>query len=201
MEIYAPPEPSSRVIWIAGLLAALLEIVVLTVFGYRGHWLAHPGKIGLDETKFVDAQIYEIPKEAKLIEKIAKIPPKVSHETTLSKEPAAGRTPAPSEKFAAENQTADGPPPQGSHGPMAIYAPPPEIPSYLRDQDLKATVVVDFFVSAQGAVTPRLVGSSGNEELDAIAMETAKKWQFRPAEKDHKAVDAKVRLRILFTVQ
>jgi len=75
------------------------------------------------------------------------------------------------------------------------------IPSYLQDQNFKTSVVIDFFVSALGSVTPKLVGSSGNEELDALALNTAKKWQFRAAEKDHHTIDSKVRLRIIFEVK
>jgi TonB family protein len=61
--------------------------------------------------------------------------------------------------------------------------------------------VIDFFVDSQGESTPRLVGSSGNEELDAITLATVKKWQFRPAEQDGKPIDAKTRLRVEFEVQ
>lgn len=75
------------------------------------------------------------------------------------------------------------------------------IPAYLQNQELKTSVVIDFFINSQGGVTPRLVGSSGNEELDAIAIEAVKKWQFRPAENDHHAIDSKVRLRIVFEVK
>jgi TonB family protein len=52
-----------------------------------------------------------------------------------------------------------------------------------------------------GVVTPRLLSSSGNEELDVIALNTSRQWQFRPAESDHVAIDSKVRLRILFEVK
>ena len=88
-----------------------------------------------------------------------------------------------------------------THGPVALYAPPPQIPVYLQDQDIKTHVIIDFLVNQQGGTNPRLVSSSGNEELDAIALETAKKWIFRPAEKDGKKIESKVRLRIIFVVQ
>jgi TonB family protein len=60
--------------------------------------------------------------------------------------------------------------------------------------------VIEFLITASGGVTPRLLRSSGNDELDAIALTTVKKWQFRPAEQDHKAIDSKIRLRIVFEV-
>jgi TonB family protein len=123
-------------------------------------------------------------------------------EVAISKVPKKGRAPKPGENpLNEQNQTTSGPPMAPTHGPVALFAPAPVIPPYLQNQDLKATAVIDFFVTAQGGVSPRLVGSTGNEELDAIAINTAKKWQFRPAEQDHKPVDSKVRLRIVFEVK
>lgn len=131
---------------------------------------------------------------------------KKSHEVTISKEVDKGRKAKEEEKKAladdSQNQTTQsksdslGP----THGAVAIFTPTPVIPDYLRDQDLKSSVVVEFFVTAQGAVTPRLLSSSGNDELDAIALAAVKKWQFRPAENEHKPIDAKFRLRIDFDV-
>jgi len=60
--------------------------------------------------------------------------------------------------------------------------------------------VIEFLITAQGEVTPRLLDSSGNDELDAIAIDTVKKWQFKPAAQDNVPIDSKTRLRILFEV-
>ena len=87
-----------------------------------------------------------------------------------------------------------------THGPVAFYTPAPVIPAYLRNQNLKTSVVIEFLITAQGVVAPRLLDSSGNDELDAIALRTAAQWQFKPAAKDNVPVDSKTRLRILFEV-
>ncbi len=102
----------------------------------------------------------------------------------------------------APNQTtAQSPPPPPTHGPMVNYAPSPKIPSYLKNAAFKTSVWIEFFVPAQGACRPALIGSSGSEELDAIALKFAQNWVFRPAEKDGKVTDSKVRLRINFEVE
>lgn len=181
--------------------AVLFEALLLTAFGWNGHWLAHPPKNEVDTSHFLEAQIFELPPEAQLNE--AK--PTAVHakpEATLSKVVHKGReAKADENKVEENNQTQSGPPMAPSHGPVAIFAPPPHIPAYLQDQEIHASVMIDFLVSAQGVSTPRLAGSSGNEELDAIALASARKWQFRPAEKNHQAIDSKVRLRVVFEVQ
>ena len=190
----------TKVLSYAGMCAFILEFILLTAVGWNQHWLAHPQKTtGLDASKFIEAEVFQMPKEA-VLHDIAKVQAPV-HEVTLSKTPDQGRKAEPEEnKLSDENKTESGPPLAPSHGPIAIYSPPPEIPEYLKNQDLKTSVVIDFFVSAQSALTVQLVNSSGNEELDAIAIRSVKTWKFHAAEKDHKAIDSKVRLRILFDV-
>jgi len=180
------------------LVAALIfELLALTAFGTNWHWLAHPPKTD-DTSNFIEAQIFELPPEAQLMEKTAV---HAKPEVTISKTPNKGREAKPDEKVQEENQTQSGSQLAPTHGPVAIFSPSPKIPAYLQDKDLHTSVVIDFFVTAQGIATPRLVGSSSNEELDAIALAAAKKWQFRAAEKDHLPIDSKVRLRIMFEVQ
>ena len=183
------------------LIALFLEGGLLTAIGWHEHWLAHPSQ-GNEETQFIEAQVFQMPtEEARLVEdKPAKT--RVSRsEATLSKSPSQGvksKTPVTVEE---ENKTESGPKMAPTHGPVPLYAPEPTIPGYLRNQVMKASVVVEFLISSQGAFHIRLISSSGNEELDAAALATLKKWQFRPAEQDHKAIDSKVRLRIVFKVE
>jgi TonB family protein len=99
-----------------------------------------------------------------------------------------------------QNQVEAGPALGPTHGPVALYAPAPVIPAYLRNQNLKTNVVIEFLITAQGQVTARLLQSSGSDELDAIALDTVKKWKFKPAAKDNQPVDSKTRLRIKFEV-
>lgn len=182
-------------------IALLIEAAVLVGVGSWQHWLAHPQKnTSLDTSNFIETQMVQIPHENKLTEEKPVAAP-ARHEAVLSKTPDTGRKAKPEEsKIDESNQTQARSSLGPTHGPVAVFSPSPVIPSYLQNKELHASVVIDFFVNSRGGTTPRLVGSSGNEELDALAIRTAQRWQFRPAEKDHRAVDSKVRLRILFEV-
>lgn len=194
--------PENRIFALALLAAFLLEALLLTFFGWTSHWLAHPPSNN-DDARFIEAQVFTVPnEEAHLVEKPSEAPRQQRRqEVPLSRVPHQGQPKAtPPGAGEEQNITEAGPTQPPTHGPLAIYSPAPVLPSYLRDKELKTAVVIDFYVNAQGVAVPRLVGSSGNEELDAIALRAVKQWQFRPAEADHKPVDAKVRLRILFEV-
>ena len=189
-----------RVLLGCAAVALALELMLLIVLGWSRHWLSHPQKAD-DISNFIEAQIFELPPEAHLIDQIKPLAP-VKHEVAISKKVNQGRETKPDEnKIQDENQTESGAKLAPTHGPVAVFSPSPHIPSYLQDKELHVSVVIDFFVSALGSTMPRLVGSSGNEELDAIALEAANKWRFRAAEKDHHPTDSKVRLRIVFDVQ
>lgn len=200
LNIESSDKHERKTLGVSLMAAFFIEVLFLTAIGWKSHWLAHP--VVSDHTdNYIEAQIFELPPEAQLTEKKASSAPAKS-EATLSKVSGKGREAKPDEnKIQEENQTQSGQQLAPTHGPIAIFSPAPKIPSYLQTKELHASVIIDFFVSAQGNTSPRLVGSSGNEELDAIALDATKKWQFRPAEKDHQAIDSKVRLRIVFEVQ
>jgi TonB family protein len=147
----------------------------------------------------LEAEIYEAPKVDKLLsEKPVAAAPK---EAVISKTPDKGRAAKPGENIVdTNNRTETGTALPPSHGPIVVYSPQPSIPQYMRDQALKASVVIDFTITATGEASPRLVNSSGNEELDAIALKTAKTWRFKAAAKENHPVDSKIRLRIVFEV-
>lgn len=189
-----------KVLWVSAGVALVLEFVILTVVGWEQNWMPKPTAPG-EAVKFIEAQVYQPPKLEHLIEPEKTVAP-VKREATLSKVPDKGREAKPDEKQVQDqNQTQGGPILGATHGPVVVFSPSPVIPPYLQNQDLHASVVIDFYVTAQGETTPRLVNSSGNQELDAIAISAAKKWRFKPAEKDHQVIDAKARLRILFEVK
>jgi TonB family protein len=193
------PDTDSKVIPKALALAVVVEFLLLTFFGIQSHWIAHPPKSD-NEAQFIEAEVFEAPKLEHLVES-KPIQAPAQHEAVLSKVPGQGKKAKETTHLEEKNQTtsSDRPLPP-THGPLAVYAPPPSIPDYLRERDLNVSAVIDFYITAQGQVNPRLVGSTGNEELDALAIATAKKWQFRPAEQNHKSVDSKIRLRIVFSV-
>jgi TonB family protein len=114
--------------------------------------------------------------------------------------PKPAKKPEPP-KSPEQNQVEAGPDLGPTHGPVALYAPQPVIPAYLRGQNLKTSVVIEFLITAGGQVTCRLLESSGSDELDALSIETAEKWRFKPAAQDNVPIDSKTRLRITFEVQ
>ena len=185
----------------SALAAFVTEAILLTAVGWHEHWLAHPQKTtSQDDSRFIETEIFEIPSEAHLTEQ-KKSPQIKKSEVTLSRRPNKGQASKNPPSIEEENQTESGPLIAKSHGPVAIYAPAPVIPHYLQDRDIHTHVVIDFYVNSQGTAIPRLMSSSGNEELDAIALETVHQWKFRPAEKEGKVTESKVRLRIVFEVK
>jgi TonB family protein len=199
-----PVATDRRALFVCTLAALTVEFVLLTAVAWYNHWLSHPQKTtGLDESKFIEAQMFELPKEAAHLSQEKPVSA-ARPESVISKVAGAGRKAKPGEKtLEDQNQATQGNTPVAAptHGPIAVYTPSPAIPTYLQNQNLNTSVVIEFLVSSQASVSPRLLSSSGNEELDAIALTTAKLWQFRPAERDHKPIDSKVRLRILFEVK
>jgi TonB family protein len=127
----------------------------------------------------------------------------ITHEVTVSKVLNKGKEASTEMKkvLESDNQTvATSPLEASSHGPVVESAPTPKLPSYLKEQNLKTSILIEFLIAANGQAKANLLGTSGNEELDALALKTAQSWKFRPAKKDGKAIDSKVRLRINFEV-
>jgi TonB family protein len=190
--------PEDRAFRLAALAALALEAGILALLGLsQAHWLGRPGHAA-DAAEYIEAQVMPMPEEAHLVSQdaAASVP-----EEVLSKEAGKGKKPKPGQKpIQDQNQTQAGPALGATHGVVALYAPAPVIPAYLRDQMLKASVVIEFTVTAAGQASPRLLSSSGNEELDAIALGTVRKWRFAPAEQEHHPMDSKTRLRIMFEV-
>ncbi len=86
------------------------------------------------------------------------------------------------------------------HGPIPYYNPVPQIPERLRHERQHRSVQIEFFVSAQAMVTPRVTDTSGNSELDQLAIDSTRQWKFHPAEARGRAVDSQVRVRIYFQI-
>src|SRR5689334_7036407 len=117
----------SKILFRSGLIAFFLEASLLTAVGWREHWLAHPQKTtGLDDSRFIEAQVYQVTEQAHLVEEKPLKQPKIRHEAVISKEPGKGTPAKPDQKSSEEeNKTESGPKLAPNHGPVAIYAPPP----------------------------------------------------------------------------
>lgn len=200
----SPQSSDTKILILSAFIAILIEAIVIIAIGLeKQDLLSRPTDSSIEDSRFVEAQMVQMPEEAHLVEEKKETTPVAKPDPVLSRVAGKGKkAESQSSDQEEQNETQSGPPPVArTHGPIVVYSPPPIIPTYLQNQDLKTHVVIDFYVKVNGDSTPRLVGPSGNEELDAIALSTVKKWQFRPAEEDGKPVDSKVRLRIVFEVK
>ena len=85
---------------------------------------------------------------------------------------------------------------------VAVESPEPTIPDDLRSEPLDKTLVVEADVDVDGKPTNvRVAASTGIKELDAVGVDTAKRYRFRPATVDDAPTAQHVRFRILFMVE
>ncbi len=83
---------------------------------------------------------------------------------------------------------------------VPVSKPEPTIPDDLREADLNATYEALFTVHPDGTATVKMVSGTGNPTLDALALDAARRWTFRPATRDGQPVESYLRLRIEFEV-
>jgi protein TonB len=131
---------------------------------------------------------------------------------------AAGRAaPAPAPSPKAEARAAPEPAPAPKPAPpapapkplvpvltevAATYNPSPTIPDDLRSEAMDTTVTAQFMVGTDGVpARVKIVKSSGNDQLDRLALDTARKWRFKPATRDGQPIESRVVLHIEFEVQ
>ncbi len=86
-------------------------------------------------------------------------------------------------------------------GARATYAPVPEIPDDLRENNLNAVAVAHFKVDANGAAEVTLAQPTDNPRLNEIILDTLKQWRFAPATRGGVAVESEFDIRIPITVQ
>ncbi len=116
--------------------------------------------------------------------------------------PKVAQNPAPPPKVEAPPQ----PKPEVKHDPVYTDAvptssPQPSIPDDLRSEAMDSTFVAEFTVGADGTPTQvKVAQSTGNDELDRIALDAAKQWKFKPATRDGQPIESRVRLHIEFQV-
>jgi protein TonB len=83
--------------------------------------------------------------------------------------------------------------------PRAVFNPLPVYPTAAQRAGLSGTVVLHIDVGAEGNVSAvRLAASSGHAVLDAAALQAARRWRFRPAQRDGRPVAMTVRYEIEF---
>ena len=86
--------------------------------------------------------------------------------------------------------------------PVPISRPAPTYPSDAMRNGETGTVVVRIEVGADGEPTAvRLATRSGSRSLDRAALQAAKRWRFRPAQRDGQPVPGSVDVPIAFSLE
>ncbi len=86
--------------------------------------------------------------------------------------------------------------------PAPAYRPEPVYPAFARRLGYEGRVVLHIQVLATGSVgTVRVERSSGYAVLDEAALESVKRWRFKPAQRGGQPVDATLLVPITFKLQ
>jgi TonB family protein len=87
---------------------------------------------------------------------------------------------------------------QGMKPPKATSAPDPKFPDLPPDAEPHGTVVMLVGINAKGHVEAVRVLRSDEPAFEPSAVNTVKKWKFRPAEKNGHAVPVQVTVEMKF---
>lgn len=82
----------------------------------------------------------------------------------------------------------------------AVYNPEPEIPSHLLEEAFQSFCIARFKVKPTGLTSVQIDTSSGSAEVDEIALETLRRWRFKPAMLDGEPVECNKRIKVEFKV-
>lgn len=82
-----------------------------------------------------------------------------------------------------------------------VDSPAPEIPASLQETAFKSYCEARFVIDAKGGTTVSIVSSSGSEEIDAVALQTLKKWKFKPATLEGEPTSSTRRIKVEFEVE
>jgi len=82
----------------------------------------------------------------------------------------------------------------------AVEAPRPEIPAELHEQCFKSCCIARFLIKDDGKYSVKLISSSGSDQVDDIALDTLRRWKFKPALLDGKPVESSRKIRVEFQV-
>jgi TonB family protein len=82
-----------------------------------------------------------------------------------------------------------------------VYSPEPEISPELKEQCFKSCCIAKFLINAEGQTSVQLLTSSGSSEVDEIAIDTLRRWKFKPAQLDGKPVESSRKIRVEFEIE
>jgi protein TonB len=82
-----------------------------------------------------------------------------------------------------------------------LASPEPVIPAELHEQCYKSCCIAKFLIHPDGKTNVQLLTSSGSREVDELALETLRKWQFKPATLDGKPIESSRKVKVEFEVE
>jgi protein TonB len=86
----------------------------------------------------------------------------------------------------------------GIKPPKPISTPDPKYPDLPQDTDPRGTVVLLIGVNTKGHVGPVRVLRSDESIFEKTAVETVRKWKFKPAQKDRRPVPVQITVEMKF---
>lgn len=84
---------------------------------------------------------------------------------------------------------------------LPVECPHPEIPPLLHEECYKSSCLARFCINCEGTHEVTLVSSSGNDEVDEIALKTLRRWKFKPAMLNGKPVQSVRKIKVEFEVE
>lgn len=84
---------------------------------------------------------------------------------------------------------------------QAVECPHPEIPASLHEECYKSCCLARFNISDEGKHRVTLISSSGSDEVDEIALQTLRRWKFKPAMLNGKPVQSVRKIKVEFEVE
>lgn len=87
---------------------------------------------------------------------------------------------------------------KGIKPPKATLAPDPKFPDLPADAEPRGTVVMLIGVDTKGHVAAVRVLRSDEQAFETTAVATVKKWKFKPAQKDGRAVPVQITVEMKF---
>ena len=83
---------------------------------------------------------------------------------------------------------------------MVVQTLAPAVPRELRTSTLRTFVRARFDIAADGGFQVTLLTSSGNPQLDALTLETLRRWRWQPAIVNGQPTASIQRVRVEFVV-
>jgi TonB family protein len=81
-----------------------------------------------------------------------------------------------------------------------VFNPEPVIPSHLLEEGFQSFCIAKFKIEPNGLSTVKLDTSSGSDEVDELALQTLRRWRFKPATMDGAPVEGTKRIKVEFKV-